>query len=456
MTEYQIGAEDGTLGPTWSSLDPQKGDVLEVHMPSTNLEDPGDFWAAFLVFDKRILSDGSMLVQVRCMGSEGVDLFQSLQRRMNITGGYLHLCVLSPCVITEDVEEMADAIHVTKLRRWEFVDFISAEYLSRSMRTQSRGWYAELMGLERGRDGGAPARRLKRERGGPGAGRGRARGETPRGRGGKPAGLTEAAKSKLKERLREVRNRTLGIGAVREPVMISDGEEEDEGESYDEDSCSVPDHGRKARDSEPFPPIPPLAIADLRVKKEPKERKKTKKKEKKRREKSHAPIDEEWAKVVATSEGTSRSWRRQLVDKAVLASKKRESERKRKGRKKESKSKAMKNALSLILTGGSKKDKKDRKRRSKKRKVRSDGVIESFSESSESTTSEEEESCSSETDLDTPMKKRSRDAPGSVLAMLTNHVKEQLDQGATTELPDHGSALTSGTQEALYNLNNFT
>ena len=459
MTEFILGAEDGTTdGGSWTELNPLRGEVLEVYMPRTNVANAGDFWAAFLVFGTRILGDGSMLVSVKCMGCEDVELFQTIQRQMNVRGGSLHLCLSSPCAFGEEDEEARQAIHVTHVRRWEFIDIIDADYISRSMRTQSRGWYAEIMGQEIGRPARGPPEKKKKATKVPAAGGTRAPGGGVKGSSTKTPGLSEAAKAKLRQRLQQVRERALGTGAITTEVIISDGDDEEiqPTSTEDEGYSSAPERGKRSKPDNPFPPIPPLALDDLKVKEESKtKRKKTelreKKKKKKEKRKALDDAPRDVAPLVATSGGTSKSWRRQLVEKAVLASEMKAKDKKKKGNKKTSHSKKIQEALSVILTGSKKKkDKSKDGKKKKKRVVTSDGVIESFSESSNDESSDPSSSSSEETDLDTPMKKRSRDTPGSVLAMLVNHVKEQLDQGATTELPSEGSTLTSGIRVMTY------
>lgn len=427
-----MGNEDATLeGGAWSNLDPQRGEVLEVYMPSTDMVDPGGFWAAFLVFDKRILSDGSVLVEVRCMGCEDVDLFKKLQKRMNVRGEYLHLCLSTPCIITDDRPELNGAIHVTQLRRWEFRDIITADYISRSMRTQCRGWYVEI-GDGVVQDGPPPrGGRTRKDKPLAGSKATPAKPEKPR----KTPGLSEAAKERLKERLREVRERTLGTGAVREPLVISDGVETEEDSEEADGSDSVEDP-YKRKDPPAFPPIPPLALAELKVKKESTVLKPAEKKSGRAKRKAAKMTEKDVGKVLATRENISKNWRRQLVDKAVLTAEVKSKEKHKGKRKKDAKAKKVKEALALILTGSSK-TKKEKKKSKRKRWMRSDGVIESCSNSSEDS-SEEEESSSSKSELDTPMKKRSRESPGSILAMLTSHVRDQLDQGPPRKFRNMG------------------
>ena len=81
----------------------------------------------------------------------------------------------------------------------------------------------------------------------------------------------------------------------------------------------------------------------------------------------------------------------------------------------------------MILT------KSTKKKKNRKRHINAEGVIESCSATSSSSSGSDEDEAISSDDLETPMRKRSRDHPGSVLQLLTDHVKDQLQQSATTE-----------------------
>ena len=91
----------------------------------------------------------------------------------------------------------------------------------------------------------------------------------------------------------------------------------------------------------------------------------------------------------------------------------------------------------------------DPKKKKKKRKRLKNGVIETCSDSS-SKSSDESERMSSDEDLEAPVKKKSRDHPGSVLALLTSHVREQLEQGAAVDLPNDDGGVTSGVKVVTY------
>ncbi len=62
----------------------------------------------------------------------------------------------------------------------------------------------------------------------------------------------------------------------------------------------------------------------------------------------------------------------------------------------------------------------------------------------------DEEHQSSDSDYETPLKKRSRDHPGSVLQLLTSHVQQQLEQNATLDLETTTDSLTSGVKIMTY------
>lgn len=79
-----------------------------------------------------------------------------------------------------------------------------------------------------------------------------------------------------------------------------------------------------------------------------------------------------------------------------------------------------------------------------------DGTIRSCSDSSSTSSTEEVEKEASDSDLEAPLKKRSRDKPGSVLALLVGHVREQLEQASLTELPGGEQLVTGGVKLATY------
>ncbi|CAL1162770.1 unnamed protein product [Cladocopium goreaui] len=123
---------------------------------------------------------------------------------------------------------------------------------------------------------------------------------------------------------------------------------------------------------------------------------------------------------------------------------------------KDGKKKEIADALvQILMPSKSKKDKKEKKKKPKKKKKKKrklmDGTIVSCSSSYDSTSEDqEEEKDSSESDMEAPIRRKSRDHPGSVLAILTSHVREQMEQGALTEVPEGGPTVTGGVKVATY------
>ena len=57
---------------------------------------------------------------------------------------------------------------------------------------------------------------------------------------------------------------------------------------------------------------------------------------------------------------------------------------------------------------------------------------------------------SSEEDLEAPLRKKSRHSPGSVLSLLTEHVREQMQQDAMTEVGSRSHLVTGGVKLTSY------
>ena len=105
-----------------------------------------------------------------------------------------------------------------------------------------------------------------------------------------------------------------------------------------------------------------------------------------------------------------------------------------------------------------KKDKKDRKKKKKKKKkgggdsspLSSNGESSNSSRSSKSSSEEVKES-DSEDDMDPPLRRKARARPGSVLSMLVEHAKEQLDQSSVVAIPDGSDQkVTQGVKLTSY------
>ena len=167
--------------------------------------------------------------------------------------------------------------------------------------------------------------------------------------------------------------------------------------------------------------------------------------------------------LVAIKDGTTKNLQRQLLERAADAAARKAKDNK--AEKTRSKKKDASSRLLRILT--SQKDKKDKKeKKKKKRKERRDripyggGQEERDSPDSSSPmgssgpgsgSSSEEESSSVSEKLEAPLKRRSKEKPGSVLALLVEHARQQLDQTSKVTLsPASKENLTLGVKLSSY------
>ena len=150
---------------------------------------------------------------------------------------------------------------------------------------------------------------------------------------------------------------------------------------------------------------------------------------------------------------TSKSLSGQLLLRAIAANQSQKQKQKKKDRQKKTPVKELSTVLAKILTK-SKEDAKapegEQRRKKKKRRRLKDGTIISCSESYETSSYAESEDEESDADLEAPLKKKSRDCPGSVLNLLVAHVREQLDQGALTNLAGPKEEMMKGVKVMSY------
>ena len=432
----------------WATLVLEKGEVVEIYIPRSNLAIQVDAWCAFVVLSTFTQADTSLVAEVRFLGCIDGEVSKLLQEEVNGRNkrGLLHLCPSQPC--TEVIGEPF-TIHALHLRVFSLEKF-EAPYMDSKLRARARQWLRrEREEIEEEAPAGDREEPAPKKPAGPRSGvakratKPKVKKPAPKdvGREGKP--MTAMMREKLRGRLEEVKKKAAlsktGQGEVEEssgePVPTTP-------DSQAEDSDCVlelePTSGAKlvAR-----PPSLALALAeggraptggDVKAKKSKKLKKSKKEKD------SRTEFRQQ---VEAIRDITSNDLRGQLLRRAVITEQLKNKDKK----KKKSKSSSAKRLSPKEKRKEKKKDKK------KRRKVRADGVIESCSLSSTDSSEDcEEMSDSSMEDLETPMRQRSRDRPGSVLKMLTQHVQEQLEQAATTELGSGQDSLTGGVKVLTY------
>eukprot|EP00435_Cladocopium_sp_Y103_P062400 s1215_g24.t1 len=400
----------------WSSLQPVGGNVIEVSLLSSSLAVTEDVWAAFFIVNVTTRMDGSLVVAGRLLGCTDSGEMATIESMGEDGIVHLHLCLSRPCL---DTEAMV-GIHVTTVRIWDAASFSNCDYVTNDKWTALKKWQKDLAGSS---TAGKRAPRKPAVRGtGPSKGAESKRAkikETPAPGG---SGLPDDMRTRLKEKLSKAK-KTEGAG-----VKAGRAEEaDDEDETAEEVDSSSPEReelrtGTHLGEGRPSRP---------------------------RRRGDRDTVEE--AAPPAIKDISMKSLSGQLAMKALQTTQEQKKKKeKKKGKKTEKKD--VLQALSKILTKttGEKSKEKDKNKRKRKRRVLEDGTIKSCSSSSDSSSTEEDNKADSETDLEAPMRKRSRDSPGSVLSLLVTHVKEQMEQAALTELPHGGTLVTGGVKLATY------
>ena len=420
MVSYTEGTEVSVSDPTeWSALAPVPGWVIEVYMEESSHPTLSQTWAAFYMVGVDTETDGSHLLSVKFLGAEDEALSQTLAGQF-FRGGRIHLCLSRPCV---EVRPM-DALHVTRIKFWSWDTFKdSADYLIAGIGRSVTRWRKEIEAkpLEDPRGTAAP----KKTPGKPkeAKDKGRAKPDTT----AVGSGLSQEMKDRLKGKLSDIKKRVRGTaGAVHSsPPAERDGIPVDESEEDEVDYVPTSPEGDAAITTGTAL-VPHGKVLD---KTEHRKAKRTR-------------------KDVDTKDIGSKSLSTQLIMRAVEATKLRKKQAKRKKSKKGKETRVVR-LLSKILTGKSS-GKEKAEKRSKRRRTMKDGVIRSCSSSSSDGETGTSLSQESEEDLEAPMKKRSRDRPGSVLAMLTEHIRTVMEQSATADIPQDDVGVTTGIKVASY------
>lgn len=418
MGSFEEGKEvDLSDTAEWNAVQPVAGTVIEIYMPTSSDQTPGDDWAAFFIMQVAILADSTLMLQTHYLGCTDPDVGASLVIREGNGLSPVHMCLSRPCI---EVEPM-DALHVTTLRMWSAASFKDrCDYVVAPMWKKMAAWEKELAkpskparkaagGTPREPSGvaGKAAATPKRKRRAPGeaAGDGRA--------------MPDSVRAALREKLEKAKKKKAsGEAPPESPVRV------EESESLSDDS----DLSAEAEELTTGLELSEERHRALR----------------RRRKKESKPLEDQ----PAIKDISMKSLRGQLTQRAIQMIQ--DQKRQKAKRKSKKNSKDVVNVLAKILTKSTnqKKDKKDKKR--KKKRTLADGTIVSCSGSSTDSSSEEEEKGDSESDLEAPLRKRSRDKPGSVLALLVGHVREQLEQASLTELPGGEQLVTGGVKLSTY------
>eukprot|EP00435_Cladocopium_sp_Y103_P053985 s1339_g17.t1 len=443
----------------WNAFLASPGQVIEVELSDSSLGFGEETWGSFLVFETYTLEDGTLTIVGRFILADVENSDKVIREGFDIENIHLHLCRDDPC---PTVVRSPNPIHIRQLRLWSYAGFMAAASLPDWIAKRMDGWLAELVeeAMPAGEDEPKkrPARRTspketpkgsknekekekkpKETRPKRGAKpKAEARGEAAPATPGDQKKLTVEMWEKLKDRLAALRHgKDIGPSGTAEerstPEQVDSSEEQ--GSSSVEAVPLRLNTGARLQ-----PPTGELATAVL-----PKKRKK--------RDGGHSHPAALWD----TKDVTSKSSKHPLLQQALVCARgKQTKSKKEKKNERGDRGKKAIHQLTKALTNifqpndeTSQKNKKKKKRR--KRKTLGDGTIVSWSSSSSSSsTTKDEEEVNSDSDFETPFRKKSRESPGSVLTMLTNHVKEVLEQGATVDLPQGQQSVVSGVKILTY------
>ncbi|CAL1169365.1 unnamed protein product [Cladocopium goreaui] len=370
----------------WSALQPVPGLVVEFSAKTSSLAHVEDDWAAYFISKVENRLDGSLVLSGHYMGCTDPDLGKQLEE--------------------------------TAPRLWSFENFKGCDYVVASKWTAAKRWIKALEEEKGETPGGkkGPGRKP------PGAGRaaGRLAGPSRRRAAKEKPGPDTAIPGDLRAKLRE---KLAAAKKMKDAGTPAADVEESEVVASSEEKSSYTDEEEPLGTGTTLPTLRPPAL----------------------RRGDGARV-EGVEDPSAIRDISTKSWSGQLALKALEVTN--QEAKKKKKKKSKHPGKEMAEALAKILTQDGKKKKKKKKKR--KRTVLADGTIRSYSASSSASSDSEEKKDESETDLEAPVKKRSRDKPGSVLAMLVNHVRDQMEQAALTDLPQGHQAVTSGVKLATY------
>lgn len=410
MGSFTEGVEVSIDDPEWSTILPIPGQIIEVLISGSDIP-LIDFEAHAMFFIKEVGTelDGSHVLHVRLLGCDNEDVGEKLDERFGEGVGRLHLCLSRPCVTSRELY----ATHITKFRLWTVAGARRCEYYRRGAATLIKELQKELQ----------PPKRAGPKKP-PGAGKPTGAGKSPRTRTREPRSTEGKGKEDVAELRLKLRKKLAGLRddgkkkrQEREDEGSPPGEEAEEIDSSEESYAPSPGELRTGS-LLGGPPLPP-ALADAEAG-------------------QARRIHREASKGSSTGD-----WSVQLLRKAAqVAEHQKKKRKKKKGGHHQSGQEAVRELAKILTKVGSK------KKRKKKGGEDPPGPTSSSSEDSRSTSKGEKED--SDSDLEAPMKKKSRDRPGSVLALLVNHIRNVMEQGALADVPGRLPQITGGVKVASY------
>lgn len=450
---------DHTMMHEWSGLSPVAGHILEVPLAKTSYEVFVDHWAAFVILRVTTWLDGSLALECKHLGCTDSMVGVELDRLFNNGPYYIHLCLSEPCIAPDQPEVDVDKhLHATAAKLWDVGLFsqeqayVTVERIGLATKWVKEAGKSRASKAPRGKPAPAPGRGRKKEKEKPEEKdvrkpKKKEREEPARKRqraeeDAEPD-LDEEKRAKLRERLRQTRERLQGAKAGETPALeIDESDAENQGsEEYSiDDSSSAQGAGLTSG----------LKMAPAKKK----ERDPARRLSKKTRQAFGDPLKPEEDLQLAIRGTTTKSLSGQLVLKAYeVAQKRKKAKKTRKSKSSATRAGQFQKALLNLIQGktdGLKKGQTEKSKKQKKRRRLEDGTIVSSERSCSEDSEADTEGDSSEGELEAPMQKKSRDHPGSVLNLLVTHIRQQMDQSALMDPVRTENLLTTGIQVMSY------
>ena len=438
--EYSLDFPEG-----WDSLAPGLGDILEVFIAGTDHLSALKLWAGFLVMEVNASAMGTTMFRVKFLGVADAELSKEFSNKFNRKTGYLHLCRSRPCIEDDD----SITLHTTQLRWWSNEGF-QADYMTPAVRRQMKKWL-EAAGKGTELPPSKPA----------------IFGATPKSSAAKGAGLDEyepefiptappgdppdeflrppedGRREALRARLRGVREKLAPGAGGQTSKPDPPGALGGTGKGPRPEPSHKPLAALEMNTGSTLPPLAgypsgsraPGVTSGVSLKQ------------------SHRPEEALVAQAVAIYSSRKESKKKKKKKKkrdpaSRMASIFKEAFN-RKKRKKGRKRKKSPGGSSPSSPGSSKDSYSYRKRgRKRKTMTQPDGTIVSCSTSCSSNSDTDAESSS--TELEAPLRKKSAKHPGSILALLVNHVRSQLSQSSLLDLDPNADSVTQGVKITSY------
>ena len=440
----------------WEELTVMRGQIVEVLLTETGEDFPPDLWGGFLVVKVELGLEGDMILHAKSLGCDDHECTRWLSTNFNRRAGCLHLCHSYPCEVDGDF-----TLHVTRLRLFSPEGF-ARDCMTSAVKKQMKKWLDQMED-----DATRPPQGLNItvplqegdlwEEVEPMKTSAKAPPSTPSDRLDEKISL--AKREELRKRLDDAKarmNQSLGGGAGPDAVRPPERSEVPGSPGYSpspvEEAAALESRRQGALRVPPrrsaLENVEPLELEDGEEKE--RERRERKKKKSRAAEKANA---------LAIKDTSTGSLQTQLLNQAAKATQEKTGRlrgEREKAKKKDPGSMLVK-WLQLATGSGKKKKKKKKrdkrsqnadpykgsspggqKRRRKKEPGRPGSSPSSSSGSGQMSGSDlssnealdETSSSSEDLRMEPPLRKKARERPGSVLQLLVEHARAQLDQSA--------------------------